>query len=289
MARYASRVRQCGAIDVVTGHGPADHICWVHDGEESWRAAAVPYLNEGVPAGDQLLYVADKPVDALVDDLADLPDRDALLGSGQLRVMSIPDAYGPTDSFTAERQVEAFHGEVLAAVDAGYRSLRLASEATALVQTPEQARRFAAYELLVDAMLARSALTALCGYDGSRISREAGDGLGFVHPLRHRGDRFPVSGLYAGDGGRWQLSGEVDLTVRSSLELALATLPDDAEVHLELGGLEFIDVAGVRALVALAERLAPGRRLLLHQPPTVLRRMFEIAWPGLPEALEIVA
>lgn len=54
-------------------------------------------------------------------------------------------------------------------------------------------------------------------------------------------------------------------------------------MHLQLGELDFIDVVGTRALISLAERLAPSHRLVLHEPPAVLRRIIELAWRDPPD------
>ena len=75
------------------------------------------------------------------------------------------------------------------------------------------------------------------------------------------------------------LAGEADLCTASVLKQAIAALPPDAaEIHLQLAGLEFIDVAAARELVMLASR--PARpRLVLHYPPPVMLRVLALCWP----------
>jgi ABC-type transporter Mla MlaB component len=77
-----------------------------------------------------------------------------------------------------------------------------------------------------------------------------------------------------------RLTGEADMHTAEILQKALAELPSDAaEIHLELAGLEFIDVAAARHLAALAEQ--PGRpTLILHQPPSSLILLIRLLWPG---------
>lgn len=84
-----------------------------------------------------------------------------------------------------------------------------------------------------------------------------------------------------------RVAGEVDVTSLAVLSRALASLPAPArgEIHLELAGLEFIDVAGARELMSLAQS-GPATRLVLHDPPPVLRRLLALLWPGI--AAEIV-
>jgi ABC-type transporter Mla MlaB component len=87
------------------------------------------------------------------------------------------------------------------------------------------------------------------------------------------------------------LTGEADESGYRPLVEALARLPrhngsGQAEVHLELSGLEFCDAAALHAMIALAEG---GRRIVLHQPPAPLRALIRIAgWDELP-GLKIVA
>jgi hypothetical protein len=50
-------------------------------------------------------------------------------------------------------------------------------------------------------------------------------------------------------------------------------MADNGDVHVELSGFRFIDLAGATAFVQFAAGLGEDRRLLLEHPPTSLRRM----------------
>lgn len=264
------------------GYGPNDHLCWVHESESAWVDTAVSYLDEGARGQDQLLYVADKREPELVDDLRDLSGRDAMLESGQLRVVPLGEVYGATDSFDEARQVHTYHELAQAARQAGYRGLRLAAEASSMARTSEAAQRFTRYELMVDAAIAESPLSAMCGYSRHLLDDDAVRTLSFVHPIRHDAKR-PVKGsLHAGGDGHWRLDGEIDVATWEALGIGLSALADGADVHLDLEDLTFIDVGGVRALARVARALAPEGRLILHEPPDTLRRMLELAWPDAP-------
>jgi hypothetical protein len=56
-------------------------------------------------------------------------------------------------------------------------------------------------------------------------------------------------------------------------------------VHLDVGGLEFVDVAGVRSIVRQAGCLAPERNLVVRNLAAGLRKVFGVVgWdraPGL--------
>jgi hypothetical protein len=72
-----------------------------------------------------------------------------------------------------------------------------------------------------------------------------------------------------------RLVGQADVRTVDLMKQAIAALPPDAdEVHLQLAGLDFIDVAAARELVMLAR---PS--LVLHYPPPVLLRLLSLCWP----------
>ncbi|MEV6605864.1 STAS domain-containing protein [Kutzneria sp. NPDC051319] len=82
-----------------------------------------------------------------------------------------------------------------------------------------------------------------------------------------------------------RVAGQVDMTVRTQWESALAGLADEDahDLPLDLRGLTFIDVRGAVALVETARTLGPGRQLSLRHPPEILVRIFNTMWPsGLP-------
>ena len=76
-----------------------------------------------------------------------------------------------------------------------------------------------------------------------------------------------------------RLDGEADLTSQDELQKALAALPPGAaEIHFELAGLKFIDVAATWMLIACALQ-SPHPRLILHHPPPSLQRLIHLLWP----------
>jgi anti-sigma B factor antagonist len=75
-------------------------------------------------------------------------------------------------------------------------------------------------------------------------------------------------------------SGEVDLAVTDLLdeEMQRAEATDARTILLDLGGLEFIDCAGIRLLLRLRERsLADGDRLRIQRTPRRVHRLIRIA------------
>ncbi|MGW7244013.1 STAS domain-containing protein [Streptomyces sp. NPDC054804] len=88
----------------------------------------------------------------------------------------------------------------------------------------------------------------------------------------------------------WQAVGEISLITRPTWEqmLHLLVLSDEEACHLELSAVTFVDVAGVSALAVAAQGLPEGRRVMIEQPPSALRRVLDMFWPDLP-TVEVVA
>lgn len=84
------------------------------------------------------------------------------------------------------------------------------------------------------------------------------------------------------------IAGEVDESGYSILLQCLAALGTHGEVHIDLGGVEFCDLAGLRAIVCVGrpdEDPSSGRHVCLHAVPLRLRKILDIlGWdeaPGL--------
>jgi anti-anti-sigma factor len=83
------------------------------------------------------------------------------------------------------------------------------------------------------------------------------------------------------------IAGEIDESNYSGLVGALDMLSNgQGEIHVDLGGVEFCDLAGLRAIVRLAETGRPSRgrpRLVLHAVPAQVRRVLQIVgWDAMP-------
>ncbi|WP_165975627.1 STAS domain-containing protein [Actinomadura rubrisoli] len=77
------------------------------------------------------------------------------------------------------------------------------------------------------------------------------------------------------------VSGQIDVRSRDLWESALERLADAGppEIRLELAELETVDAGGAAALVAAADRLDGGGRVVLCDPPRALCRILQVLWP----------
>jgi anti-anti-sigma factor len=89
---------------------------------------------------------------------------------------------------------------------------------------------------------------------------------------------FAVEDLAIGDDHTLVLTGELDITAGDVLEAAIIPCADAARLTLDLSGLSFMDVTGVR-LVLLAQDLCKVRRIrfAVIPGPRQVQRTLEIA------------
>jgi anti-anti-sigma regulatory factor len=82
------------------------------------------------------------------------------------------------------------------------------------------------------------------------------------------------------------IAGEVDESGYPLLLQSLAALDHQGDLHIDLGGIEFCDLAGLRAIAwagRLNENARPDRRVCLHAVPPQLRKIMHIlGWDNRP-------
>jgi anti-anti-sigma factor len=81
------------------------------------------------------------------------------------------------------------------------------------------------------------------------------------------------------------IAGEIDESNYRRLVRGLGALNPRGDVHIDLSGVDFCDLAGLRAIVCVTEADARSARghLTLHAVPDRLRRILEIlGWDDMP-------
>jgi ABC-type transporter Mla MlaB component len=81
------------------------------------------------------------------------------------------------------------------------------------------------------------------------------------------------------------IDGEIDEDTYPALVRKLAEFMGQAEIHLNLAGVRYCDLAGLRAMVLLtgASPGGRGRRVVLHQVPPDLQALLGIVgWDSTP-------
>jgi anti-anti-sigma factor len=83
-----------------------------------------------------------------------------------------------------------------------------------------------------------------------------------------------------------EITGEIDEATYPALVTSLHDLAErHHEFHLDLGGVSYCDLAGLRAIVLLADRggASPARHVVLHHVPHHMRVALAVTgWDALP-------
>jgi anti-anti-sigma factor len=80
-----------------------------------------------------------------------------------------------------------------------------------------------------------------------------------------------------------RFSGEIDINNCGAIATCLrAIAADEVDVHLDISGLLFCDISGIRAFVEVAQRREKGL-LMLHGLPPLLQTVMRVTgWADLP-------
>ncbi|MDT7632744.1 MAG: eukaryotic-like serine/threonine-protein kinase [Pseudonocardiales bacterium] len=151
---------------------PGDHICAFYRGAAQRDELLVPYLREGLLAGDKCICVTDDP-DAghTVRTLAAQLDVDLSLATGQLESMHSESSYLVGGCFVIDRMIEFWDGAVGGAVrDDGYQFVRAVGEMTWALRDLPGVEHLLAYEARLNEFLPRYPQVILCLYDLEQFS-----------------------------------------------------------------------------------------------------------------------
>lgn len=265
--------------------GSGGHVCAVIDSEQDRKELAGRFVRDGLAADERVWYLTATTAPAQLLDLirADDLDVDGALRRGQLAVLSSDDSYLRQPPFDPQAAVDMVNAAVDDALAAGYAGFRVAGEMSWSRRGVCGTDRLLEYERLMGDLLEKRPAAAICQYDRAMFPEPTLSEVLDAHPQcwSRRSQQMSIRPLTDRVGLR--IDGEVDLCTHGALRRALAGLPAAGEVHLDLGGLAFIDVAGVGALAELA---APPRVVVLHSPPPEIRQISKLLWPDLEWRIE---
>jgi anti-anti-sigma regulatory factor len=293
VARLADRIVPAGTAR----HG--DHLGCAFDSPAQQQELVIDFVRAGLEQDDRVWYFADSNEPQYVLDLLKSAgmDIDRALDRGQLAVFTGRESYLEELPFSPERMLSAVHEAVDEALAAGYNGVHFLSEMEWATRDVPGVERLEEWEQLIADFYATRPAAGLCQFGRTHFEHARLKRLIELHPREAQLPLVSENGLLrvteaaAGDDGdAWlRLTGEGDLSSMAVLKRALAsTRGAGGDVHIDASRLEFMDLAGARYLVDTAARLAPERRIVLHQPRRAIRRLFEIlAEHG--EAVELVA
>lgn len=250
---------------------PHDHIGWVFSGREEFAALARPFLTEGAERGERLMYVAEDPGSAPLDDLGPLVD------SGTLQVSSIAEVYGEAGMVDAAAQRATFAAALADALVQGYRGIRVAADNSPLVADARRLQAWIQWEMVADRFMSEHQVTGLCAFDRDRVDVDTLRHLATLHPLSPANAPAPQFLLFSDDGAL-RLEGEVNPFAIEHVLLALKHLPAKTNVIVDLSRTSFVLKGTMVLLRDLAESGAP---MTIHGASDGTRQLGE--YLGMPE------
>ena len=274
-------MRTHGLVEDVPEAAAADHLCWVYADDAAFDEAAREFLVGGLARGERVLCVGQRVIDSLGTLGRPAVDVADLIARGTVETLTLAEAYAAAGPFLPEQQLAFYDAATRRAKDDGYRGLRVIAEVSDLAADPGQLPELLRWEHLADEYAAHgSGFSAMCAYRADLAPDALGD-VASVHPLLRAPEEFSSFRLYA-DGDHLSLVGTVDVFSVDRLTRVLsATRVKDDGVVLDVTGLDFVDVAGCRALARWAAGLDPGSvSVEVVGASSLLRRMWDLLHLG---------
>ncbi|MCK2212232.1 MEDS domain-containing protein [Actinomadura sp. ATCC 31491] len=268
-----------------------DHVCLAFAHEAEQRAVAGAFVSAGLDRGERVMYFTDDPApDGVRDWLAEAGvDVSGAVASGRLEVLTAADSYLGPGRFDPDLMIALLRTTVGDSLAAGFAGLRVTGEMSWALRELPGAERLEDYERRVTGLFAEGDSAALCQYDARRFPAHRLTGLRCCHPGEVRmddladGERLRVTPSY-------EPGGELVLRLRGTIDRNTApawhAVLDHAagaggDVWVDLSELEFIDVAGTRALARAAGRMSDGHRLRVRHASAALRKVLRLTgWDG---------
>ncbi|MEW2265398.1 MEDS domain-containing protein [Streptomyces sp. NPDC047853] len=249
-------------------HG--DHLCLAFADDDEQRRVVTAYLSAGIERGERVMYFADQcaPADVVGWLSGAGIDPGPALEKGQLVVTTADETYLASGSFDADDMVTVLEREVRDSLAGGYTGFRVSGEMGWALRAVPGADRLGEYETKVNSVFVGQKASAICQYDARRFTSAQLDGFDRCHPgaveaqpLHDDGTLRLVPTFH--DGHRaLRVAGSIDHRTTHALAAALDTAVSwPGDLRVDMTELEFIDLAGVRALSRRAAGLEPGRRL----------------------------
>ncbi|HVE63442.1 MAG TPA: MEDS domain-containing protein [Mycobacteriales bacterium] len=274
-----------GDAATVAGLAQHDHVCWSYSTDEEQAAVLQAYFAGGVLADERLFYFGpEHSVARLLGGLESAGHRPTeMLAAGSLVVGDAEAAYLPDGSFDAEERIEGFRGVAHQAVADGYTGIRVAGENAGVLNLPEVADHWYDYEVRVELLTAAEPILGMCCFDRRECHDDALRLLDAVHRVRLDPDGSSVGPrtsftVHGRADGRLALSGEVDTFNAAQLRRLLARPAEHLDpMEIDVSRLDFVDLAGIRALESVANgRSASSGVLELQGATPFLRTVWDL-------------
>ncbi len=269
---------------------PGDHVCLLFASEEERTSVLRDFVRCGLDARDKILYLAGRrdprdPAGPL--DRCRLP----LPRDGGVEVVALTEFLTGTGALEPAALLGHLRGAAARSRAEGFRALRVAGELCAALRDEGDVHRLLRYETLLGEEFGSGQALTVCQYDVRRCGPGALDAFASVHSRSVEADplvraaELVVARTYRPQGLR--LEGVVDVCSHRQLRDALRSVAAvRADVLLEMSGVEFLDLGGLRLLMGFARARAARHRAveLAGLAPHLSQVITLIGWdrtPGL--------
>jgi anti-anti-sigma factor len=248
------------------------HVCWVMDDPAGYVKSAADLLTEGTWLDHRVAVFG--PRGDVLDEIA------AMTGATALD----PATAYPGGKLDPVILCGILRGYTAGAREGGYSGLRVVADMDWLLPFRPQMAQIISLELQLDRLIAELDVTLVCAYRTSSFDTAAIIAALTVHSTQRGGHPLPQFRFTAAGPRSWRLSGEIDLRVSDIFRAALGTAASLGECVIDVSGLRFVDVSGMRTLAVASRTAASGIRL--HGASHGLRRLWDLC--GFAQAAPLV-
>lgn len=217
------------------------HVCWVVDDQAAYSDEAGGLLAGGAALNQKLVAFG--------------PEGSASLAAVGAEAAIVADphvAFLDRGPLTADTMFAVFREQSALARHEGYDGLRVVADMDWLLPGRPTTASIVGFELLLDRVVGELGATVVCAYRCSSFDTEAVHGALAVHPTRLGPGEPPQFRMVAGPDGTWRLSGEVDVAVTAAFAAAFGAAASGPTCVIDVTGLDFVDVAGMRVIAQAA-------------------------------------
>ncbi|HEY0486116.1 MAG TPA: MEDS domain-containing protein [Mycobacteriales bacterium] len=152
---------------------PGDHVCAFYPGLAERDEILIPYLREGLEAGDKCICVVDATdPEAVLSAVGPDVDLAGCLGRQQLQVERSQDTYLSGGRFSTEAMLDFWETSVGGALASGFGFARAVGEMTWALRQMPGVEELVGYESRLNRYLPRYPQVVLCLYELDRFSGE---------------------------------------------------------------------------------------------------------------------
>lgn len=150
---------------------PGDHICAFYPGREERDQILLPYLREGLQAGDKCVCVVDgTSPEYVLASLGTEVDLESCLDRRQLAILRSQETFLSGGRFSTEAMLDFWDRSIGDAVIGGFRFARAVGEMTWATRQMPGIEEFVGYEARLNDYLPRYPQVMLCLYELDRFS-----------------------------------------------------------------------------------------------------------------------